>query len=134
MGLVKTGALSTTVRQSNAIVWDVPQSWTLQQAATVPYSYFLVKRLFFFIYIKSYLLSQISKFLIPIQATYALIYKGKLSESKNVLIFAGGNSVNYAAISIALSLKCKVFVVAETNEQLEIIKNNYPEVSHRNVD
>ncbi|XP_050064418.1 fatty acid synthase-like [Aphis gossypii] len=103
MGLVKTGALSTTVSQSNAIVWDVPKSWTLQQAATVPYSYFL--------------------------ATYALIHKGKLSESKNVLIFVGGNSVNYAAISIALSLKCNVFVVAETNEQLEIIKSDYPEVS-----
>lgn len=79
-------------------------------------------------------MSQINTFLIRIQATYALIHKGKLSESKNVLVFAGGNSVNYAAISIALSLQCKVFVVAETNEQLEIIKNNYPEVSNRNVD
>jgi len=46
MGLVKTGALSTTVSQSNAIVWDVPQSWNLQQAATVPFSYFMVQRLF----------------------------------------------------------------------------------------
>lgn len=79
-------------------------------------------------------MSLINTFVIRIQATYALIHKGKLSESKNVLIFVGGNSVNYAGISIALSLKCKVFVVAETNEQLEIIKSNYPEVSHRNVD
>jgi fatty acid synthase, animal type len=43
MGLVKTGALSTTVNESNAILWDVPESWTLRQAATVPYSYFVVK-------------------------------------------------------------------------------------------
>ncbi|XP_022166567.1 fatty acid synthase-like, partial [Myzus persicae] len=56
-------------------------------------------------------------------------HKGNLSESKNVLVFISENSVNYAAISIALSLKCKVFVVAETNEQLEVIKANYPEVS-----
>jgi fatty acid synthase len=47
-------------------------------------------------------------------------------------VFAGANSVNYAAISIALSIKCKVFVVAETNEQLENIKRNYPGVSKRN--
>ncbi|XP_060836830.1 fatty acid synthase-like isoform X2 [Rhopalosiphum padi] len=103
MGLVKTGVLSTTVNESNAILWDVPESWTLKQAATVPYSYFV--------------------------ATYALIHKGNLSESKNVLVFASENSINYAAISIALSLKCKVFIVAETNEQLDAIKLIYPEVS-----
>lgn len=48
-------------------------------------------------------------------------------------MFAGSNSVNYAAISIALSLKCKVFVIAETNEQLENIKTNYPGVSKINT-
>jgi len=50
-----------------------------------------------------------------------------------VLVFASENSINYAAISIALSLKCKVFIVAETNEQLDAIKLIYPEVSYRNV-
>jgi len=50
-----------------------------------------------------------------------------------VLVFISENSVNYAAISIALSLKCKVFVIAETNEQLEVIKTNYPEVSYQNI-
>lgn len=71
----------------------------------------------------------INKSLIIFKATYALIHKGKLSESKNVLVFASQNSVTYAAISIALSLKCKVFVVAQSNEQLDVIKKNYPEVS-----
>jgi len=42
MGLVKTGALSTTVDQNDAILWNVPPSWTLSQAATVPYSYYVV--------------------------------------------------------------------------------------------
>lgn len=50
-----------------------------------------------------------------------------------MLVFISENSVNYAAIAIALSLKCKVFVIAETNEQLEVIKTTYPEVSYRNV-
>lgn len=50
-----------------------------------------------------------------------------------MLVFISENSVNYAAIPIALSLKCKVFVIAETNEQLEVIKTTYPEVSFRNV-
>lgn len=42
MGLVKTGALASTVDESNAILWKVPESWTLREAATVPYSYFVV--------------------------------------------------------------------------------------------
>lgn len=48
-----------------------------------------------------------------------------------MLVFIGDNSVNYAVIPIALSLKCQVFVVADTNDQLEVIKTNYPEVSDR---
>ncbi|XP_050427979.1 fatty acid synthase-like [Adelges cooleyi] len=104
MGITNSGALSSTIQQNKALVWDVPQDWTLQQAATVPYSIFM--------------------------AAYALIYKGKLSESsKNVLVFVNENTVNYAAISVALSCQCKVFVVAESNEQLQFVHTNYPGVS-----
>jgi fatty acid synthase len=42
MGLVKSGALSSTIDQNNALLWKVPQNWTLKQAATVPYSFFVV--------------------------------------------------------------------------------------------
>jgi len=47
-----------------------------------------------------------------------------------VLVFVSDNSVNYAVIPIALSLKCKVIIVADTIEQLEIINTNYPGVSN----
>jgi len=43
MGIVKSGALSSTINKKNALLWKVPQSWTLKQAATVPYSFFMVK-------------------------------------------------------------------------------------------
>lgn len=46
-----------------------------------------------------------------------------------MLVFVAGNGVQYAAIEVALSLKCKVFVVAETDEQLDNVKTNYPGVS-----
>jgi len=55
MGLIKTGALSSTINQNNAVLWNVPESWTLKQAATVPYSYFMVK------YFGNYMLSIIIK-------------------------------------------------------------------------
>lgn len=43
MGLIKSRALSSTVNQNDTLLWKVPESWTLKQAATVPYSFFMVK-------------------------------------------------------------------------------------------
>lgn len=43
MGLVKNGSLSTTINQNNALIWKIPQNWSLKQAATVPFSFFVVK-------------------------------------------------------------------------------------------
>lgn len=43
MGLVKTGALSSNINQNNALIWEIPQHWTLKEAATVPFSFFMVK-------------------------------------------------------------------------------------------
>ncbi|VVC42234.1 Acyl transferase/acyl hydrolase/lysophospholipase,Ketoacyl-synthetase, C- [Cinara cedri] len=102
MGLVKSGALSSTINHNNALLWNVPQSWTLKQAATFPYSFFM--------------------------ATYALMHNGKLPKAKNVLVCLSNNSINYAIISVALSLKCKVFVIAETEEQLKVVKTNHSEI------
>lgn len=42
MGLIKSGAFSSSIDQNDALLWKVPQSWTLKQAATVPYSFFMV--------------------------------------------------------------------------------------------
>lgn len=44
MGLVKNGALSSTINRNNALLWKVPQNWSLKQAATIPYSFFVVKK------------------------------------------------------------------------------------------
>lgn len=44
MGLVATGGLATTVRADPLLTWTVPQSWSLQEAATVPVVYATVRR------------------------------------------------------------------------------------------
>ncbi|XP_050531344.1 fatty acid synthase-like [Daktulosphaira vitifoliae] len=103
MGLVHSGALSSSINENYALLWDVPQNWTLQQAATVPFAFSM--------------------------ATYALVHKGKLPGLKNVLVYANENPVNYAIISLSLSLKCKVFVVAESTNHLEFISTHFPGIS-----
>lgn len=62
------------------------------------------------------------------------MHNGKLPKAKNVLVFVNNNSINYATISIALSLECNVFVIAETEEQLKVVKINHPGVSKQNID
>lgn len=39
MGLVAGGALGTTVEADPALLWPVPDHWSLQDAATVPLPY-----------------------------------------------------------------------------------------------
>lgn len=36
MGLVKSGALATTLLTENDFLWDIPDKWSLEDAVTVP--------------------------------------------------------------------------------------------------
>lgn len=39
MGLVKHSALSNLIKANPQILWNIPQNWTLEDAATVPLVY-----------------------------------------------------------------------------------------------
>lgn len=39
MGLIKEGALATTVKADSDLLWPVPEHWTLEDAASVPLPY-----------------------------------------------------------------------------------------------
>ena len=84
MGLVPFKGLATTVAADPSLLWDVPDEWTLEEAASVPAVY--------------------------ATAYYALIAKGKLKQGERVLIHSGSGGVGQAAITIALSMGCEVFV------------------------
>lgn len=84
MGLCSAKALATTVRADERFLWDVPESWTMSEAATVPVVYS--------------------------SAYYALIVRGRLRTKESVLIHSGSGGVGQAAIAIALSLDCQVSI------------------------
>jgi len=44
MGLVEYGAVATLVLADPKYLWDVPASWTLEQATTVPLFYATVSK------------------------------------------------------------------------------------------
>ena len=84
MGLAHGKALASSVVVTPRFVWDVPASWTLEQAATVPVVYGTV--------------------------LYAFHTRGHLAPGQSVLIHAGTGGVGQAAISIALTQDLIVFL------------------------
>lgn len=41
-GLVADGALASSITAESDYVWKIPKNWSLEEAATVPFSYALV--------------------------------------------------------------------------------------------
>ncbi|KAH8039339.1 hypothetical protein HPB51_005669 [Rhipicephalus microplus] len=83
MGIVPAQGLATSVAVNPTFLWDVPETWSLQQAATVPMVY--------------------------ATAYYALLVRGRMRPGESVLIHSGSGGVGQAAISIALSMGCIIF-------------------------
>ncbi|CAF0706992.1 unnamed protein product [Brachionus calyciflorus] len=99
MGMVSARGLSTQVLVDKRYLWEVPNDWTLFDAATVPVAYST--------------------------AYYSLCVRGKLKQGQTVLIHAGSGAVGQAAISIALSFNCKVFITVSSNEKKEYLKSRF---------
>ncbi|XP_068199679.1 fatty acid synthase [Antennarius striatus] len=103
MGLLPAKGLATSVDADKRFQWDVPSSWTLEQAASVPVVYST--------------------------AYYSLMVRGRLRLGETVLIHSGSGGVGQAAIAIALSLKCKVFTTVGSEEKRAYLQQRFPQLS-----
>lgn len=79
-------AIATQVSTPSYLLWDVPPSWSLAEAATVPVAY--------------------------ATAYYSLVVRGRLREGFSVLIHSGSGAVGLAAIQICLNRGCQVLSCA----------------------
>ncbi|XP_065336360.1 fatty acid synthase-like [Cloeon dipterum] len=107
MGLVNSGALANLVLADPLLVWDVPPSWTLEEAATVPAVYCTVY--------------------------YALVVRGRMRAGETLLVHAGSGGVGQAAINVALHMGCDVFVTVGTPEKIEFIRSQFPQIPEANI-
>ncbi|XP_063979711.1 fatty acid synthase [Diachasmimorpha longicaudata] len=107
MGMVAARGLATTVLADPGFMWEVPDNWSLEEAATVPVCYST-----------SY---------------YALFVRGKLKPGETVLIHAGTGGVGQASIAICLHAGCKVFTTVGSKEKREFLKKTFPQLTDRNI-
>lgn len=106
MGILPAQALATSVVCNTEYTWKVPDSWSLQEAATVPVVY--------------------------ATAYYALIMRGRIRKGDRVLIHGGTGGVGQAAITIALQYGCEVYTTVSSNEKREFLKQRFPQLTDKN--
>lgn len=107
MGMVEARGLATTVLADPGFLWEVPEMWTLEQAATIPV-----------VYATSY---------------YALCIRGRMKPGESVLIHAGSGGVGQASISIALHAGCQVFTTVGSQEKRDFLKKMFPQLTDKCV-
>ncbi|XP_045164352.2 fatty acid synthase-like [Mercenaria mercenaria] len=103
MGLVPTKGLATVVDVNRHFIWPVPDSWSLEDAATVP--------------------------LVYTTAYYALVVRGNIRRGEKILIHSGSGGVGQAAIAIALSYGCEVFTTVGSQEKRNYLKLRFPQLT-----
>ena len=104
MCLLPAKGLATTVDVDKRFMWPVPDSWTLEEAATVPVVY--------------------------TTAYYALVVRGGIRRGDKVLIHSGSGGVGQAAIAVALHVGCQVFTTVGTPEKKEYLKKRFPQLTN----
>ncbi|XP_075725722.1 fatty acid synthase-like isoform X2 [Rhipicephalus microplus] len=107
MGIVKGQSIASVLTVEPALTWDIPESWSMEEAATVPMAYST--------------------------AYYALILRAGMQPGESVLIHSGSGAVGQAAISIALSMGCEIFTTVGTNDKREFLKRRFPALKDRNI-
>ena len=106
MGLLPAKGLATTVDADSRFLWDVPESWSLQDAASVPVVYATVY--------------------------YALVVRGQIKKGDKVLIHSGSGGVGQAAIAVALHHGCEVFTTVGSSTKRQYLMERFPSLQERN--
>lgn len=99
MGMVPFKGFATTITSLEEFLWDVPENWSLADAASVPVVY--------------------------VTAYYALVVRGHVREGEKVLIHSAAGGVGQAAIRICQNLKCEIFVTVGTHAKREYLKKEF---------
>lgn len=107
MGMSVKGGIASHITKITPLWWDVPQSWTLREAATAPVVYTTVYYAFFFI--------------------------TKIQKGQSILIHAGTGGIGLAAIRTAIMYGLEVFTTCSSEEKKKYILCTFPQVKASHV-
>lgn len=107
MGMVRSGAMATYVEGVKYITWNVPETWNLQDACTIPVVYSTVY--------------------------YSFFVSTQIQSGKKILIHAGTGGIGLSAIRVALAYGLEVFTTVSTPEKRRYIRQLFPEIPESRI-
>lgn len=107
MGIAIQKAISNFVKPIEFFTWNVPTSWSLEQAATIPVVYSTVYLAFFI--------------------------STRIKRGKKILIHAGSGGVGLAAIQVAFAYGLEVFTTVSTTEKKQFLLQKFPLLKESNI-
>lgn len=107
MGLAESKAFSTHLSTDGVLMIEVPERWSLEEAATIPLVYITVYTAFF-------LTTQIEK-------------------GKSILIHAGCGGLGLAAIRVALANDLTVFTTVSNDEKKKFLLEEFPRLEENHI-
>ncbi len=108
MGIgLNSGALATHYDVNRAMLWDVPELWSLEEAATIPLVYFTVY--------------------------FAFFVTTKVKKGKSILIHSGSGGVGQAAIETAFAYGLEVFTTVSSAEKSNFLLTKFPKLKAENI-
>ncbi|XP_070073185.1 fatty acid synthase-like isoform X3 [Drosophila takahashii] len=107
MSMVVKGGVASYIEKPSKLIWDIPDHWSLEEAATVPVVYITVYYAFFMI--------------------------TDIRKGKSILIHAGTGGIGLAAIRVALSYNLEVFTTCSTPEKKKFLLEKFPQLKESNI-
>ncbi|XP_043067726.1 fatty acid synthase isoform X1 [Drosophila bipectinata] len=107
MSMVVKGGVASYVEKPSKLMWDIPDHWSLKEAATVPVVYVTVYYAFFMI--------------------------GNIRKAKTILIHAGSGGIGLAAIRVALAYNLEVFTTCSTQKKKKFLLDTFPKLKEANI-
>ncbi|XP_055692304.1 fatty acid synthase-like [Lutzomyia longipalpis] len=103
MALAQAKSFATMCVTRKILILPVPDTWTLEEASTVPVAYGT--------------------------AYYGLVIRGKMKKGETILIHAGAGGVGQAAIAVALNYGLTVFTTVGSKEKREFLMKAFPQLN-----
>lgn len=106
MGIATNNILSNYIIPDSDFTWNIPDKWSLEDAATVPVAY--------------------------IVAYLSLVLKGNLLNNESIFIYNASCSIGQAIVNLALNITSQVFLGHTSNRDKNFLKNIYPNIPENN--
>ncbi|KAH8255859.1 hypothetical protein KR032_009533 [Drosophila birchii] len=107
MSMVVKGGVASYVEQPSKLIWNIPDHWSLEEAATVPVVYITVY--------------------------YAFFMAGDIKKGKSILIHAGTGGIGLAAIRVALAYNLDVYTTCSTPQKKQFLLKTFPQLKESHI-